>query len=420
MALPSSEEIYKVFSDVNEFIFSKCKLKYSDVPALDMLLGKSQKGLRKFAYSMAKYKTKELLRTTKEGAFFWKKYHRFHSLHDLKSDGAMDSPFVPMIDLAAIPMMKLRQNKLTFDHLKASGIDHVVIMEDRNPLFFLNYKKSKMNQVIPLDRHKCDFDADILPWMEDDLRRLVELFHKSGIKVLIGFWGHIDDNAFNPFIQANRETLCPAIPGSDDLNPLSIVNNKGIISTFAGYVVHQYQHLAKNLGFDGLFLGDGLMGFRNFLTPRDVGGFRFSEDAWELFYQILSDGIREKLHAEIWSFDVMGRNYEDAKKSGVDYVKIMPYLDKLCVQTYGGVAWNKYMKIDGYTRERDAMAMQSIVGKLSESERNKVMYTLEMADTVEGWSTKKSDVQKQVESMSQFPGGKLGVWANEAVRLELG
>jgi len=411
----SLDQVLSTFGEINDRLESACSLTTGRSKSKELLLGRSNASLRRYAMSTMKYKMKKNLHFLKD--LTGRHSHDTHpaTVEDFEKAGAFKKPFIPLIDLGAFPLMDVRKGLCSIEGLKKHNISEVVIMEDRDPRFFLNYKKFSRMGLIPLSKHRNVTDNDILPWNMQDLRDLVTLFHKHDMKVHIGFWGHIDDNADNPFIRENREVLCPAITGSDDTNPLSIVHHEGEIMTFGDYVAGQYKKLVKDFGFDGLFLGDGLCGYRSFMDPLQTGHFEYTQKGWEMFYANLSHEVR-KQGGKLMTFDVMGRTYKDALASGIDYKAILPHLDYLFFQSYGQTAWNAYMHIPTYTLARDKKALKSILAELPKKEQKKLFYTLEIRDTVEGWEATCGAAGRQLRSLDPLAAGKLGVWSNEMIR----
>src|SRR5207248_2542982 len=62
----------------------------------------------------------------------------------------------------------------------------VVLMEDRQPEFFHEYRGHEPGAIVPLNRHGPNAHV----WTQADLRRLVRAFHVHGVRVLLGYWIH--------------------------------------------------------------------------------------------------------------------------------------------------------------------------------------------------------------------------------------
>src|SRR5690606_2982498 len=146
-------------------------------------------------------------------------------------------------------------------------------------------------------------------------------------------------------------------PTSDDLNPLSFVTDAdGKRMPFVDYVVKQYQQLDKDFGFDGLFLGDGLMGFRSFLDPYGPYDFSDKQYVWTDFYRRMYEGLKKIDEDDtLWAYDCMANGPAAARKNGVALSVLSKYIDNYIFQSYGNDAWGRdYMRLPGYTVDRDA------------------------------------------------------------------
>lgn len=335
-----------------------------------------------------------------------------HKIDDLEKLGVDMKNFSPLVDLSAFDVGKLRNGTLNMDKLKEKGIKELVLMEDRDPLFFLNYEQYSPDAKVPLDRHgKPPQD-----WTMADLKKLLEQAHKSGIKVNIGFWGNFKNAQSNPFLKKNMDALAPVIPGSDDLNPLSIVkdeHNKDM--PFADYVLKQYQKLVHDFHFDGLFLGDGLMGYRNFRDPAAPHDCSDSTKLWTDFYRRMYLGVHKITpDGKLWAYDVMGNGSSKAMRNGVDLKSIAPFVDNYIFQAYGSDAWGKdYMALPGYDLARDQKEISDLPPELAA----KTKFTLSLGDSVEGWSVSQSSIKDKYAALAgAAKQGSFGVWSNRAIR----
>lgn len=161
----------------------------------------------------------------------------------------------------------------------------VTVMEDRQPDFFHGYAGYEPDAPAPLNRHGPNTHA----WTQADLKRLVDAFHGHGVEVLLGYWVHECDFvlADHPelFIRGADGQLWNDPEGrSSDFSPLRRMQAdpaRGIEpgERYAEWSVRQYARLARDFGFDGLFLGDGAMGFRHHGRDwKDLRHFDYHED----------------------------------------------------------------------------------------------------------------------------------------------
>jgi hypothetical protein len=335
-----------------------------------------------------------------------------HQLNEVEELGMKMENFSPLVDLSAFDLNKLRSGQLNLDALKQRGLRELVLMEDRDPQFFLNYPGFNPTQPVPLNRHGSKQEV----WTQADLRLLTEKMHQSGLKVTIGFWGNIENAANNEFLKRNWAQIQPVIPGSTDMNPLAIVRDtNGREMAFADYVLSQYQKLHRDFGFDGLFLGDGLMGYRDFKDPNAPYDFSSTTSLWTDFYKRLHQGVHEITpNGKLWSYDVMGKGTADSKKHGVDLTGITHHLDSFVFQAYGSDAWGKdYMVLPGYDLARDQKAISELPPEL----QAKTKYSVSFGDAVEGWtaSAASNKIKHQTLKDHALQGG-LGVWSNQTIR----
>lgn len=355
-----------------------------------------------------------------------------NNLADIEKAGIKMESFSPLVDLSAFDLNKLRAGTLRLDSLTEKGIREIVLMEDRDPLFFLNFQNYSPDAPVPLNRHgsgagpnrpsadsnRPGSTTDSAPeqWTMGDLKNLVDRLHVAGLKVNIGFWGNFEKADSNPFLKRNAAALKPLIPGSSDLNPLSIVRDEqGREMVFADYIVEQYGRLHQAFGFDGLFLGDGLMGFRDFRDPGAPYDFSQTAPLWTDFYRRIHQGVhRITPDGKLWAYDVLGKDSGGALRHGVDLTAITPHLDTYVFQAYGSDAWGEnYMALPGYDLQRDQSALASLPPDLLKKTR----YTVGIGDRVEGWrGTPQSIAQKAGALAPRAQQGSLGVWSNEALR----
>jgi hypothetical protein len=329
----------------------------------------------------------------------------------LSGIGFKKGSMAALADLGAFDLKLFRKGLIDFSVLAENGIKEIVIMEDRDPMFFLNYDGYGDKKRVTLARQNGNSDK----WTMDDMKKLILKLHEFGVKVILGFWGNAGNRKGNPFIKKNWENLAPVIPTSDDINPLSIVKDSGgEFMLFADYVVSQYKKMKNDFGFDGLFLGDGLMGCRAFLDvrgPYDVSDFA---DLWTDFYERIYLGVKEAGGGDtLWAYDCMGNGLGRAMKNGVDLKRLCGFIDNYIFQAYGGDSWGEYMKLPDYNQQRDLKEIASLPPELKEKTR----YTVALGDNVEGWYGNLVSIKEKHELLKDHAKkGTLGVWANEMIR----
>jgi hypothetical protein len=331
---------------------------------------------------------------------------------DLDEAGIDRQKMAALVDLGAFNLRHVRENIVDYDSLFENGIREMVIMEDRDPMFYLNYQGFQADKEVPLNRHGDKKDR----WTMADMKKLIESLERAGIRVIIGFWGNTGNAKNNPFIKRNMENLRSVVPTSDDINPLSFVtDSEGREMTFAEYVTEQYKKLKKDFGFDGLFLGDGLMGFRSFLDPE--GRYDTSQfmPLWTDFYRRVYQGIKSlNPHDTLWAYDCMANGTARARQNGLDLEGISPYVDNYIFQSYGNDAWGEgFMNLPGYSVERDRQEISTLPAAL----KAKTRYSVGLGDSVEGWWGKKEAIKAKHGVIKDSAGkGTLGVWSNEIIR----
>ena len=330
----------------------------------------------------------------------------------LDEAGVERGKMTALVDLSAFDLKRFRADDLDLGILAKNGINEVVLMEDRDPQFFLNYDGFKDDKVVPLNRHGRKEDQ----WTMADLKKLVGKLQDEKIKVVIGFWGNTGGKDGNEFIKRNWDSLSPMIPSSDDINPLSMVKDQtGKEMSCADYIVKQYQQLESDFGFDGLFLGDGLMGFRSFLDPN--GDYNTSDfnQLWTDFYHRVYEGVKKTgPEKTLWAYDCMGNGSILARNNGLHLSGIAKYIDNYIFQSYSNDAWGSgYMNLPGYNLARDKAQITDLPDEL----KLKTRYSVGIGDNVEGWAGKAKDIRdKQTQIGAEAKKGTLGVLSNGLVR----
>ncbi|MCC6643664.1 hypothetical protein IT411_02850 [Candidatus Peregrinibacteria bacterium] len=334
------------------------------------------------------------------------------SYQTLDEAGIEREKMAVLVDLSAFDLKRFRNDDLNFDVLVNNKVREIVLMEDRDPQFFLNYADYQADQVVPLNRHGSKEDK----WTMADLKKLIAQLQEKKIKVIIGFWGNTGNKDGNDFIKRNWDNLAPVIPSSDDINPLSMVRNGDDKEmSCADYIVEQYRKLDRDFGFDGLFLGDGLMGFRSFLDPNGDYNTADFNQLWTDFYRKIYEGVKETGNEDtLWAYDCMANGQKRAQKNGLNLEGIAKYIDNYIFQSYANDAWGSdYMNLPGYDLNRDKV--QSL--DLPDALKVKTRYSVGIGDNVEGWAGKAKNIgEKHVQIGPQAKRGSLGVWSNGLIR----
>lgn len=331
---------------------------------------------------------------------------------DLENIGIQGPKFIPLVDLGSFNLKKLKKGKLNLKKLNNLGIKEIVIMEDRDPEFFLNYSGYFVEEKVPLNRH----GDPLIKWEMQDFKKLIDKLHQAGIKVIIGFWGNVSNKNHNTFIKNNWESLKPVISSSDDLNPLSIVKNEyGQEIPFAEYVLTQYQKLKRDFEFDGLFLGDGLMGFRSFIDPYGPYDAYTINNLWTDFYKRIYQGVK-KLNSKdtLWAYDCMGNGQTASQKNGLNLADIAPFIDNYIFQSYGNDAWSEdYMYLPGYNLNRDYLHLLSLPKAL----KLKTRYTIGLGDKIEGWEGNIQTIKSKHQKLApEAKKGYVGIWTTKVLQ----
>jgi len=298
------------------------------------------------------------------------------------------------------------------NNLKDTNISGIVIMEDRIPDFFITYNKFKSETDTTLNRHG--------PFTQIrthlDLQKLIKELQEQGIKVYLGFWGQVLDphkRICLNWLDQHQElwTLHKENKKNYDLDPLVTLQQENI--SFAELVVNQFTKLKNDFNFDGLFLGDGLNGYRLFIDPGQYKDKEHTKEKWTKFYKTIADGLHE-LDSKLLAYDCLGQAPDKAILHGADYLaQAEAGLDYLIVQTYP-VAWGKkwLKRFPGFDFKSTVKNLQSTKEKLNNT-NCKVTYTLEMGDSVEGWQAKPRITRKQLKYYKDHADAKLLVWGND-------
>jgi hypothetical protein len=208
-----------------------------------------------------------------------------------------------------------------------TGLQGVVIMEDRDPLFFLSFRAFDPGAETHLNRH-----GPLRGWStEEDLRALVRDLHAQQVQAAIGFWNYggwaLHRKA--PWLRAHPEVK--RAPFTSHMNPFASLREGG---TYVEYIGAQYARLRAAFDFDGLMLGDGFCGFGSIWDPdwyRDEIG---TIPAWTGLYATIAGAVH-KAGGILLAYDAMGLPYEEARMHGADYRQLASAgLDVLVYQSY--------------------------------------------------------------------------------------
>lgn len=325
------------------------------------------------------------------------------------------------------------------------SLDYVVLMEDRQPDFFHGYREHSPGSVVPLNRHGPRTDV----WVQSDVKRLVDAFHAHGMRVLLGYWLHecrfVDERHPELLIRDQHGNLWQdEVEKNADFNPMRRMRADAEHDIAEGerystWSTRQYAKLQRDFGFDGLFLGDGAMGFRRHGKDwKDLRHFDFHEawladfvadahflehegcavvnehatteersrdvhvyhwphwvewntDRWTAYYREMAEAV----HATggiLAAYNCMNYDPAQARLHGVDYRAIAEAgLDILVFQAYdyawgplGPFGFLHITKKDLATNLRALLRTRAHVGHDTNMQ---IVLTVETEDEVEGWNS---------------------------------
>lgn len=290
------------------------------------------------------------------------------------------------------------------------GVSAVVLMEDRVSEFFLGESGfSNPDEKVPLSRHGPYSQKNIMQF-----KQIINELHRKKINVIVGFWG-FSGSLFNPptgWLKRHPE-LKPRDRFTGDINdPFVTLEPEG--QSFAEYIGKRYVKLQEIFGFDGLMLGDGFMGKRDFFHPKKFMKEENSIPQWKEFYSIIGEHVH-RARGELWAYDCMGLNIQEAQKHGADYRSLASVgLDVLVFQSYPTVWGPRYFNVNDGKLETNKENLESVILDL-EGTATRVFVTIEVADKVERWQVPVTASIKQMEVMN-IAHGYVAVWANEMLR----
>jgi hypothetical protein len=290
------------------------------------------------------------------------------------------------------------------------GLEGVVIMEDRDPRFFLPFTGYQAGRPADLNRHGPRHD-----WVtQEDLRTLVAQLHAQGIKTVIGFWnyGGWQFHRRPAWVRAHRELR--HVPLSSQLYPFARLRPEGI--TYAQYIGRQYARLREAFDFDGLMLGDGFCGFVSIWDPDRYGDRARTIPQWAAFYRTVAEAVHDA-GGILLAYDAMGMSAGEAAGHGIDYHALTGAgLDVLIYQSYPQ-AWAGFW-LETYRARFDLAAnlrnLPTVTAALAGT-KTRVLYTLELGDSVERWWAAPGRTLEQMSAVDPLAGGRFLVWANDLV-----
>lgn len=293
---------------------------------------------------------------------------------------------------------------------RLEGLEGVVIMEDRDPRFFLSFAGYQALRAADLDRHGPRHD-----WAtHEDLRALVAQLHAQGIKVAIGFWNY-GGWLFHrraPWVRAHPELR--HVPLSSQLYPFVRLRPEGI--TYAEYIGRQYARLCEAFRFDGLMLGDGFCGFGSIWDPDRYADLAGTAPEWTAFYRTVAGAVHGA-GGLLLAYDQMGMSAGEARRHGADYRALASAgLDVLIYQSYPQ-AWAGFW-LESYRSRFDLAANVGNIATVTAAVAGtgtRVLYTVELGDSIERWWAEPRRTIEQMTALDPRAGGRFLVWANDVV-----
>lgn len=362
---------------------------------------------------------------------------------------------------------------------RARGLDWIVIMEDREPDFFHGYRGFDADAPAPLNRHGPRSER----WTMGDLRRLVHALKAEGVAPFYGYWLHecawVDDRHPELLMRTAEGSLWQdRVLKNADFNPMKRLHadpESGVAEgeRYHDWAARRYAELARDFGFEGLFLGDGGMGFRRHghdwmdlrwfdfdaewtsefahtaathpgcsledrasspsRRARDVREHHWAEwvawntERWTAYYRETAEAVH-RAGGKLAAYNVMNYDPAVAKLHGVDYRGIAEAGLDVCVfQAYdyawgplGPFSWAGIRRKDHDTNLRALLLSRAAMGYANKC---KLVVTVETDDSVEHWDCPEPHTLGQALSLglaSAFDGerwrraadGAFIVWGN--------
>lgn len=325
-------------------------------------------------------------------------------------------------------------------------VDWIALMEDRRPEWFLGFRPGSDDLDVPLNRHGPESGR----WTRAEVRALVGALRAHGVRVLVGVWMHecawVDERHPELLMRdADGRLWQDVVRKNADVDPLKRLRadaEHGIEEglPFVEYLVRQYAALRAAFGFEGLFVGDGGMGFREFAHDgRDALHFDFDAAAvadfarsdayvahegcalradgpsdaaelarrhaadvrahhasawlawtrarWKAFYARLADAIHAH-DGTLAAYNTMNYDPVLAREHGVDFRDLAEAgLDVLVFQTYDW-AWGPHGPLTPQADKDAAANLAALLltrGHVGHATPMRIVFTTETNDRVEGW-----------------------------------
>jgi len=288
------------------------------------------------------------------------------------------------------------------------GVDGVVIMEDRDPRFFLSHRSYTPDAETGLNRH-----GPLRAWStQQDLRALVGQLRAQGIAVAIGCWNYGGWwlHRRPQWLRDHPELV--RLPLTSQLFPFVRLRREGV--TYAEYIAQQYARLRADFGFDGLMLGDGFCGFGSLWDPDLYRDQAAALPRWTEFYGVVAAAVH-RAGGVLLAYDMMGVPSAEAREHGVDYPALADAgLDILVYQSYPQ-AWGGFW-LETYRSRFDLAANVANLGTVASALAGghaQVLYTVELGDSVERWRADADATRSQMARLDPVAPGRFLVWAND-------
>jgi len=328
----------------------------------------------------------------------WRRAFRSHRPSDLPFAEAVRGRTWACTDLGAFPRPLP----------EFPGVDGVVIMEDRDPRFFLSYRGYAPDAETGLNRH-----GPLRAWStQQDLRVLVEQLRAQGIAVAIGCWNYGGWWVHRRPRWLRDHPELAHLPFSTQLTPFVRLRREGI--TYAEYIAQQYARLCGDFAFDGLMLGDGFCGFGGLWDPDLYRGQEAEVPRWTEFYRVVAAAVH-LTRGVLLAYDLMGFPSAEAREHGVDYRALADAgLDILVYQSYPQ-AWGGFW-LETYRSRFDLAANVANLGTVASAlagQPAQLFYTVELGDSVERWRAEADATREQMARLDPLAPGRFLVWAND-------
>jgi hypothetical protein len=202
------------------------------------------------------------------------------------------------------------------------------------------------------------------------------------------------------------------LPLSSQLYPFVRLRPEGI--TYAEYIGRQYRRMRQAFGFDGLMLGDGFCGFASIWDPDRYSDLAGTIPEWTAFYRTVAGAVHDA-GGVLLAYDQMGMSAAEARGHGVDYGELARAgLDVLVYQSYPQ-AWAGFW-LESYRSRFDLAANIRNIPTVTAAVAGtaaRVLYTLELGDSVERWWADPARTEAQMHALDPLAGGRFLVWAND-------